>query len=264
MNKFILAILSFAIFACKEAPKKEMKTETPKDIATQVDSNKYPKDLNKVFEAHGGLDTWKSYKTLTFEMPNPEFNEIQTIDLYKRMDKIATPSYTIGFDGKDVWLLDNTGDYKGKPKFYHNLMFYFYAMPYVFSDNGIMYEEVSPLVNDGNEYPGYKITYNTGIGASATDEYYIHFDPETFQMKWLGYTMTYFSGEPSKKINWINYGEWVKVNEVLLPKAITWHVVEDGEIKGEAKTVNFENASLSVESLPIDFYTKPENAIIIE
>ncbi|MEP2280772.1 hypothetical protein [Maribacter sp.] len=264
MNKFYLLVFALAVFACKEAPKKEMVTDAVEAVEKQVDLDKYPAELNKVFEAHGGLNAWKGYKTLHFEMPKEDFNEIQTIDLHKRFDKISTPAYDLGYAGSDVWLMDKTGDYKGKPKFYHNLMFYFYAMPFVLSDDGIKYEEADALVYEEVSYPGYKISYNTGVGASSTDEYYIYYDAKTYEMRWLGYTMTYFSGEPSKKVNYINYDKWVKVNEVLLPQSITWHAVEEGEIKGAAKTVNFENATLSTEAKPMEFYSKPENAVIVE
>ncbi|MEP2238973.1 MAG: hypothetical protein ABJI22_11480 [Maribacter sp.] len=264
MNKFYLLALVLAVFACKEAPKKEMVTDAVEAVEKQVDLDKYPAELNKVFEAHGGLNAWKGYKTLHFEMPKEDFNEIQTIDLHKRFDKISTPAYDLGYAGSDVWLMDKTGDYKGKPKFYHNLMFYFYAMPFVLSDDGIKYEEADALVYDGVSYPGYKISYNTGVGASSTDEYYIYYDAKTYEMRWLGYTMTYFSGEPSDKISYINYADWVKVDEVLLPNSITWHKVEEGKIKEAAKTVNFENASLSTEAQPMEFYSKPENAVIVE
>lgn len=264
MSKIYLLVLALAIFSCNEAPKKEMIADAVEEVSIQVNLNKYPSELNKVFGAHGGLKAWKGYKTLNFEMPNEEFNEIQTIDLHKRFDKISTPAYTLGYNDSEVWLIDNIGDYKGKPKFYHNLMFYFYAMPFVLSDDGIIYEEVDALVYEGVSYPGYKISYNSGVGASSTDEYYIHYDAKTYEMRWLGYTMTYFSGEPSDKISWINYADWVKVDEVLLPKSITWHKVEEGKIKEAVKTVNFENASLSTAAKPIDFYSRPENAVIVE
>ncbi|WP_339839966.1 hypothetical protein [uncultured Maribacter sp.] len=263
MNKFFIIVLAFVVFACKDAPKKEASTDTVEKKEMQVAQTNYPKELFKVFEAHGGLEKWKSYRTLSFDMPKDAIIENQVIDLKKRTDKITTPTATLGFDGTEVWLLDPTNTYKGKPKFYHNLMFYFYTMPFVFADNGLNYEAVAPLVVDGITYPGYKITYDTGIGASSTDEYYIHYDSETFEMRWLGYTMTYFSGEPSDKVNWINYNDWVKVDEVLLPKSITWQMVEDDEIKGPAKTVSFENASLSKSAMPNNFYSKPENAKVI-
>ncbi|SIQ81139.1 DUF6503 family protein [Maribacter ulvicola] len=264
MNKFYLLVFSLALFSCKEAPKKEAIADSVEKVEKELDLSKYPTELNKVFEAHGGIKAWKSYKTLKFEMPNKEFNEIQTIDLQKRLDKISTDAYTLGYDGSDVWLSDHTGNYEGKPKFYHNLMFYFYSMPFVLSDEGIKYEEVDALIHDGVAYPGYKISYNSGVGASSTDEYYIHYDAKTYEMKWLGYTMTYFSGEPSEKINWINYAEWVEVDKILLPKVITWYKVEKGEITAPANTVNFENASLSVEAKSTDFYAKPTEAVIVE
>ncbi|APQ18423.1 hypothetical protein [Maribacter hydrothermalis] len=264
MNKFYLLGIAFALFSCKEAPKKKAVTDAVDEVITQVDLDKYPAELKKVFEAHGGLNIWKGYKTLNFEMPNEKFNEMQTIDLHKRFDKISAPDYTLGYDGAEVWLLDNTGNYEGKPKFYHNLMFYFFAMPFVFADDGIKYEEVDALVYDGVSYPGYRISYNSGVGSSSSDEYFIHYDAKNYEMRWLGYTMTYFSGEPSDKISWINYADWIKVDKVLLPKAITWHKVEEGEIKEAANTVSFENASLSTFAKPKGFYSKPKNAIIVE
>jgi len=263
MNKVLITTLAFVVFACKDAPKQEIKMDSLEKMEQEVIQNNYPENLFKVFEAHGGLDKWKEYKTLSFDIQNPEFTETQIIDLYKRTDKISTPDYSLGYDGNDVWLLDKEGRYEGKPKFYHNLMFYFHTMPFVFADSGLNYKEIPALEVDGVTYPGYEISYNSGIGASSKDEYYLHYDADTFQMKWLGYTVTYFSKEDSDKISWINYGEWVKVEELLLPKAITWQVVEHGEIKGPAKTVNFENTSLSKSAMPNDFYAKPENARVI-
>ncbi|TLP80606.1 hypothetical protein [Maribacter sp. ACAM166] len=263
MNKVLIAATTFLVFACKEEPKKQIKMDFSEETEQETTQNKYPENLFKVFEAHGGLDKWKAYKTLSFDIMKPEFTENQIIDLYRRTDKISTPTYSLGYDGDNVWLLDIAGTYEGKPKFYHNLMFYFYAMPYVFADAGLNYEEIPSLEVEGVTYPGYKISYNSGIGASSKDEYYLHYDADTFQMKWLGYTVTYFSKEPSDKISWVNYGDWLKVNEILLPQAITWHVVENGEIKEPAKMVDFENASLSKVARPKDFYTNPENAKLI-
>lgn len=83
-------------------------------------------------------------------------------------------------------------------------------------------------------------------------------------MKWLGYTVTYFSNALSDKISWINYGDWIEIENVLLPSAITWYTVENAKIAGPAKTVHFENGTLSKKSKPITFYSKPEAARIIK
>ena len=263
MNKYFIIALSFLVFACKEVPKDKITTNASEMEVKHVEETKYPKELFKVFEAHGGLDQWKTYRTLSFDIPNEGVIEKQVIDLYKRSDKVTTPTFSLGYDGDYVWLLDPSESYTGKPKFYHNLMFYFYAMPFVIADNSINYEEVAPLVVDGVSYPGYKITYNAGVGASSKDHYYLHYDANTFQMKWLGYTVTYFSNETSDKVNWVNYNDWGKVDELLRPKSITWHLVENGELKGPRNTVNFENASLSKTAMPNEFYAKPENGKVI-
>lgn len=264
MKKILVTALVLFVFACKDAPKNEITTDASKPMEQQTVKKNYPENLVNVFEAHGGLEKWKTFKTLSFDIENPDFNETHVTDLYKRIDKIATPTHSLGYDGAEVWLLDTAGTFEGDPLFYHNLMFYFYAMPFVLADGGIHYEEVEALKVDGVSYPGYKISYDSGIGASSKDEYYLHYDAETFKMKWLGYTVTYFSKEDSDKISWINYGDWENVDGLILPKAITWHTVENGNIKGPSKTVNFVHTSLSKVAKSTAFYAKPENATVIE
>ena len=63
--------------------------------------------------------------------------------------------------------------YEGNPKFYYNLMFYFYAMPFILADDGIKYTDAEPLVFEGKSYPGIKISYEAGVGESPEDEYVI-------------------------------------------------------------------------------------------
>lgn len=257
-------VFSFLICSCKEVPSQEVKAQSSNIAQTEAQSNSYPGNLSKVFDAHGGLDQWREYKTLSFEFPTPKFTEKQTIDLYNRMDKITTPSYSLGYDGEQIWLSDTEGTYEGDPKFYHNLMFYFYAMPFLLADSGIHYAPAAPLDVDGAEYPGFKISYDSGVGASAKDEYYLHYNPDTFQMVWLGYTVTYFSNEVSDKISWIRYGNWTKVDEVLLPLTLTWYTMENGKIGAPRKTVAFQNITLSLTSKGKAFYAKPEDAEFVD
>lgn len=264
MNKLIIMCLGLLVFACKDSSKEVKYLDSSTNVEHQIKLDTYPKNFLKVLEAHGGLENWKEYKTLRFDLPKPDFTESHTIDLFNRFDKITASSFSLGYDGNDVWLLDSTNSYEGNPMFYHNLMFYFYAMPFVLADEGINYEETTPLEVDGVTYPGFKITFDTGVGVSSKDEYYIHYDAATFEMKWLGYTVTYFSKALSDKVSWINYGNWIKVEDVLLPSSITWHPVENGKIEGPAKTVNFENVSVSKTAKPIDFYAKPEEAKFIK
>lgn len=258
MNKLTILLLFIGLTACKQNPKTE-KNETPVQQEMVVDEAVYPDALTKVFEAHGGLKQWKAQRTLSFVLPKPNLPETHTIDLRTRMDRIDTDQFSMGFDGERAWLLNGSGSYEGDAGFYHNLMFYFYGMPFVLADDGIMYSATEDLAYEGKRYPGLQIAYESGVGASSKDEYYIHFDPESNKMTWLGYTVTYRSGESSDNVRWIHYADWQEVNGLVLPKSITWHNYEGSKILEPASTITFESVTVSENPREDDFYVKPEN-----
>ena len=250
-------------FACKEA-KKPAPLNAIEKVVNLVENSTYPEALQKVFEAHGGVKNWKYKRTLSFEIPSENgISEKQVIDLHTRKDILVNGAVAMGFDGADIWLLDPEKTYKGDPAFYHNLMFYFYAMPFVFADNGIVYSETKSIAFDGISYPGVKITFNSGVGASSKDEYYVHYNPDTYQMAWLGYTVTYSSGEKSDNVSWIRYNDWIHVDDVVLAKSITWHNYDGSSIKEAKKTVRFEAITLSEEAKEKGYYARPESAAVI-
>ncbi|MGB5378971.1 DUF6503 family protein [Muriicola sp.] len=261
MNQRIILFLLCVVFArCRDGVKAPENEAVAVENEITLESGTYPPQLQKVFEVHGGLDLWKQQRTLSYEIPKKSGIEIHTIDLYSREDIIEASDYRMGFDGKDVWLLDPFGAYQGDPVFYHNLMFYFYAMPFVLADDGIEYFETEPLVYEGKEYPGIGIRYQNGVGTSPEDEYYLHYDPDTYQMAWLGYTVTYRTGERSDDVHWIRYDDWTNLEGIVLPKSITWHLVEEGKIGKARNTVIFENIALSKEAKDKDVFAKPEAA----
>ena len=192
------------VFSCGEASKKEH----------------FPKALDKVFEKHGGIDAWRKASTLSFN----KGEEVHTVDLPSRRTVIHAPGYSLGYNGKEVWLSQkDSATFKGNPEFYYNLYFYFYAMPFVLADDGIVYEHTAPLVFEGKEYPGFKISYKANIGVSPDDNYFVYYRPETYQMEWLRYSVTYFSKKPSDSFNTIRYHDWETIDGFLLPKSLTWY-----------------------------------------
>nr|WP_321411769.1 DUF6503 family protein [uncultured Allomuricauda sp.] len=258
MNKLTILVLFMVISACKQTQKTE-KNKEPVQREIIINERVYPNAMVEVFDAHGGLEQWKQQRTLSYVLAKPELPETHTIDLWSRKDRIDTEQFSMGFDGGQAWLLDTEGIYKGDTGFYHNLMFYFYGMPFVLADDGIMYTATADLEYEGKKYPGLQIAYESGVGASSKDEYFIHYDPDTHQMAWLGYTVTYRSGESSDNVKWIRYDDWQEVSGLLLPKSITWHKYEGRRIKEPASTVNFEEVLLSKDAQPEAFYEKPEN-----
>ena len=261
--KYVIAVVLLAsTLSCKmEKKSKEIEVELaePK-TETRVDLERYPEPLTKVFEAHGGLANWKDQRTLVFKLGE----ELHTMDLQTRMDRVDGPAYSLGFDGEKVWLLNEEKAFKGDPVFYHNLRSYFFNIPFILGDDGIVYDETEDLVYEGVNYPGIAVSFKSGVGTSYKDEYFLHYDPQTFKMAWLGYTVSYRSGERSDKVSWIGYHDWADVNGLKVPKELTWYSSEGRTIKEPRKPVVYEGIEFSEDAKPASFFEKPENGIFVE
>ncbi|MBN4085446.1 hypothetical protein JYT89_03790, partial [Flavobacteriaceae bacterium AH-315-B10] len=168
-------------------------------------------------------------------------------------------------NGKELWLLQkDTTTYKGNPRFYYNLMFYFYAMPFILADDGIVYKDAEPLSFDGKDYPGILISYDAGVGESPEDEYILYYNPETYKMEWLGYTVTYFSKEKSKEFHFIKYSEWQTIDGLELPKTLTWYNYENNQPTTKRNDLEFINVSISKTKPEDSLFEKPKDAKIID
>jgi Fe-S cluster biosynthesis and repair protein YggX len=245
----ILTFVSVTLSQCKKA---DNETETK----TQVS---YPAAITKVFDAHGGYDKWSEMQELQFKLANGEH---QLIDLHSRKVLVESEKRTIGFDGKDVWVVPDsltTG-----ARFYHNLYFYFYAMPFVLGDPGINYEEVGDKELFGMSLSGIKISYGDGVGDSPKDNYVLYFDKTSNTMKALMYTVTFKSQEASEKFNLIKYDEWQDVEGILLPKKLQWYNYKNDSVGEMRNEVIFSEVSLSKSKPDEKFFIKPEGAGIAE
>lgn len=252
---FALSICVIFVFSCKPNPK----AVAEKQVAEVLN---IPDDLQSVMNAHGGLDKWKTMRAMSYEMPKEEGAEKQFIDLWDRRERIEAPNYSMGFDGNNFWT-DADTTVKQNPIFYKNLMFYFYAMPFVLADDGILYEKVENLIFDDVEYPGYRISYNQGVGVSPEDEYFIHYDAKTKEMAWLGYTVTYYSQEKSTKIKWIRYDDWQEVGDLKLPASMMWYKNEENKPSEERSRRAFNNVKLSKEPFKNSKFEATEAARIV-
>ena len=96
-------------------------------------------------------------------------------------ERTEASNFTTGYDGKEFWLEADTS-YKGNPVFYHNLMFYLYATPFVLADDGIVYSETDTLFFAGKKHSGIKISYEANVGISPEGKYFIYYDDATFEM----------------------------------------------------------------------------------
>ena len=241
----MLGFVSVTLSQCK-------KVEHETDSKTQLN---HPEPITKIFDAHGSYSAWSQMNSLSFSLANGEH---QLIDLHSRKVLVEGEKRTIGFDGKDVWVVPDsliTG-----ARFYHNLYFYFFSMPFVLGDPGINYEIVGDKELFGMNLSGIKISYGDGVGDSPKDNYILYFDKASNTMKALMYTVTFKSQEASDKFNLIKYDEWQEVEGILLPKKLQWYQYKndsEGEMRNE---VIFSGITLSKDKPNEKSFIKPEGA----
>lgn len=268
MKKIFLTLFAGALLiSCKSENKKEaLPLQTEIAPVEQIDLSIYPPAYQDVLAAHGGLAQWNAMQSLTFTMPKETGNEVHTTDLKSRDILIETDKYQIGSESGKVWLAQDSTYYpKERARFYHNLMFYFYTMPFILADTGIMYSEVVALEKDGISYPGLKIAYKANVGDSPDDEYILYYHPETKKMEWLAYTVTRGQGSKSTDFHFIKYNKWQDVNGLLLPEELIWYKSEDNlptEARGEPRV--FTNVDIDASHMGADYYMIPDNGIYVD
>lgn len=254
MKKIILFFASIAFLNCSDTKKEK-----------QNESQSYPQDLSAVFEAHGGKEKWDSMQTLTYDLGKGAEKQSYQVDLKSRMDRTETQNYTMGFDGTKVWLMQDSAYYKPeRARFTHDLMFYFYAMPFVLGDPGITYSTADSLQFESKSYPGIKIAFNDGVGESSKDEYILYYDPQTNKMQWLAYTATFGEAQKSNKFSYIKYDDWQNVNGILLPKTLQWYTLENGKPTSMRNEMKFDNVTVSEKKMDAANFQKPDGGIFTD
>lgn len=250
MKYFPLALLTILV-ACGGAKTKEIETVQEPDYTAH-----HSESITRVFEAHGSFSTWRKMNRLSYEMAGQR----TLVELKSRYTRLESEAQTVGFDGEKVWVYP-PNERADAQRMRYNLMFYFYAFPFVVGDPGITYEDLEPKEMKGKTYNVVKISYNEGIGDSPKDNYMILSDPQTHQMEWLMYTATFGGSETKDNYRLIRYGDWQNHNGLILPGSLQWYQYQDG-VAGEPrdKTRTFENILISEEVPAMENFTMPEGA----
>lgn len=260
MKKFsVIALFLISFFGLAQTVKEES------EIYEISVSERFPDNLNSMFSTHGSYERWDVMHQLSFDLlKKGGATETHLVDLKSRKTLISSSKFTIGFDGSEVWMNKDGKFPVDRARFYHNLYFYFYAMPFVLGDPGISYSRVNDLSFENKNYSGYKITYGSAIGDSPEDNYFVYFDKTTHQMTWLGYTVTYGDDKPSTEIHYIKYTNWQNVNDMLLPKKLQWYDSENNLPSTPSNSAEFENVHISETLILPEVFAKPVDAIIGE
>ena len=222
-----------------------------------------PEVMMKGLDAHGGLEMWSRKKTMEFTIPKGDNRELHQIDLPSRKVLISHPDYKVGFDGSEVWVTPSKEAFgTGSPRFYHNLIFYFFACPYVLADPGINYEVLPQRTLNGRTLNPVKISYNAGVGDAPDDYYIAHFDAETNLMYLLLYTVTYFNQETNENYNALIYDDWTEVGGLMVPQSMKgYRYAADtlGDLRYERP---FDRIEISERTLDPAIFEIPDGAVI--
>lgn len=258
MKKVLLLIIIISQIACESKQQsREANTKTTQEIALGDNTSHHIPEITRVFAAHGGFDTWSELKTLSYEMGG----STTLVELQNRHIRTESEGQTVGFDGEKVWVYPASED-ADQQKMRYNLMFYFYAFPFVAGDPGVNYQVLSPITLQGKDYNAVKISYDAGVGNAPNDTYIICSDTETDQMEWLLYTAT-FGGAPKDNYSLIKYADWQEFGGVKLPTQLQWYLYEDGKVGGpRGEAVTFENIRVSTEYPAMEKFTMPEGAAV--
>ncbi|MDE0472373.1 MAG: hypothetical protein OXH57_10570, partial [Ekhidna sp.] len=120
--------------------------------------------LTEIFEAHGGYEQWDKMKSLFYKKEE----ETTITHLKSRKIRLESPDQVIGFDGNNVWVIPDSVD-ASRARFYHNLFFYFYAMPFIVGDSGANYEALGERELKGKTYNQIKVGFEQVVGDASND-----------------------------------------------------------------------------------------------
>ncbi len=229
--------------------------------------------LERAVEAHGGIAKWKSFASVEFDQTWSSAKGVkkdhQLFDLRSRDGLIMSEAYTLGAIGGEVWIkpaLDALGG--TPPRFYMWTPFYFFGMPFVFADPGVVQESLGKKMFQGQECDAVKVTFKKGTGDSADDFYVAYVDQQSSQLRLVSYVVTYAALRKNKPMDQLEphalvFEEWQDANGLRVPKRGKFYNWKNENIEGEPLGVmEFSNVAFSEKSPESAKFAKPADALV--
>ncbi len=252
-SSVILTSLLFLSIAC-----------TPqKPEAEEVQVSEVSPEFKKILDAHGDWSQWTNAKAFSYAMIH-ETNltqESHFINLKSRKIRISSEFFEMGFDGEQTWISPNREAYSGKSiKFYHNLYFYFFSIPFVLTDPGVTVMKVEDKLLNGKTYPTFQVKFDENVGDSPEDQYFLLINEETNQLEYLLYTVTYF-GNANPSFNALKYEDYRDNNGIFFPRILTGYVYENDSTKEMRYNLSFGDVLLLPDEFNAEIFEKPATGV---
>jgi hypothetical protein len=220
-------------------------------------------EFEAVLDAYGDWQKWIDAKAMSYGMVH-ETNltqESHYINLDSRKTRITSEYFEMGFDGEKTWISPNREAYSGKSiRFYHSLYFYFYSIPFVFTDPGVTVEKTEDKSLNGTLYPTFKVSFDNEIGDSPKDQYFMLINPETNRLEYLLYTVTFY-GTDNPTFNALKYEDYRDNDGIFFPRILTGYVYENDSTKDIRYNVSFGDLLLLPEEFDESIFQKPASGV---
>lgn len=227
-----------------------------------------PEALQAAWKAHGGLDTWRAQRSAryTFErtVGDTSTQDEQFIDLHDRRVRITGDDFVLGFDGAEAWVAPDLDafPYDSDPRFYTSTYFYFWAMPFLLADPGVIATDAGTTTLNGTTYNVTEIRYEDDVGDSPDDVYIAYTDAETHELDVLRFSVTY-GGRESEPDMALVFDEWTTINGLKLPVESHYRTWEAGALGDPAGPVlQYHDIELGTEPPAFDLFERPQDAEI--
>ena len=229
--------------------------------------------LDRCLDAQGGLAKWRSFGgveyDLTWKSARGERKDHQLFDLRTRAGLITGEKYTLGSNGKEVWIKPGLDALGGTPpRFYMWTPFYFFGMPFVFADPGAKQESLGKKSFRGQEYDAVRITFAKGTGDTPDDYYVAYIDPATVHLKLVYYVVTYPAMRKDRPVSQLEphaivFEDWQMVDGLLVPKVAPFYKWTGSDIEGEPLgRLEFSNVHFSAQPPDPSKFDKPADAVV--
>lgn len=219
------------------------------DDSVERNANEFPEAFQNGLDAHGGLSLWNGFGTLTFNEISGEDTISHLLDLKNRNERMEKKGeYKIGFTQDTVNIYPSVNSFPNKnPRFFHNLRFYFFAIPFVTADDGANQEEMPAGELNGVGYNRVKITFGDDVGIAPKDQYVLWYDQKTHLLKMINYSVTYFDESKSEQYNAIVFDQWKDFEGLKMPTEMIGYKWENDELGEERYRKYFDAIGFSRE-----------------
>ena len=154
--------------------------------------------VERMIEAHGGLEKWRSAPTVSFEdtlqpPEGPPLTSRVSVEQRSRRAYLDFPEMgaRMAWDGGKAWSENWQGPFP--PRFFALLSYYFLNLPWLAADPGVNLSEpgTGKLWDDPTEYITVKMTFEPGVGDTPDDYYILYIDPDSYRLRAAELRVTY-------------------------------------------------------------------------